>query len=340
VTSIVAQDLDANHDADDGAGGHDAAASPAWPAAPTLSPFALPKARALTDALTAGGAVPSAAAVAGVRAELQDGLSQAAEGVSGAGPCLRIRAFDLVRADTSVRADAATVARDGAGSIAPSDTPFRWTARTARRRVGLAAVRWCLAEPGLAPVDAVARVVADPTGPSGAGACGPGSCADWLASLSSPARTAVQADATTWATTVWSAIEWDRLPPAAVVGGPDRWWDWRGPARVALQGRADIRVPGPHGAHLIVLDGFPSPAARRALGFTALVDGLRSAGADLPARVVAWWPACGKAWIASVDEPSLRDCARQVVRVVHGYLHRPSPDNRPVRPVGAGGAAR
>lgn len=277
-----------------------------------MSPLALPRAAALTDALLAGGAAPSEAAVASVRRFLERGLSDAAGGTPGPVPCLRICAFDLVQAD----------------SVAPPDsrTPFRWTARTARRRVGLAAIRSCVAEPGLTPAEAVGRVVADPASPVGPGPRGPGSCADWLASLSPPARSTVQAEATTWATAVWTALEWNRILPAPVVGSPDRWWDWRGAVRVALQGRADVRVPGPGGAQLVVLDGFPSEAARRALCFGALVDALRSGGIDTPSRVVAWWPDCGKAWIDVVDGVGLRSCAGHVVQTVRRALGRSEGD--------------
>lgn len=269
--------------------------------APTLSPLALPRSKALTDALLAGGVPPGPTAVAAVRRVLERAFSGVAGAARGPLPCLRVRAFDLVRAD----------------EIAPGvGAPFRWTARTARRRVGLAALRRCLSDPDVAPADAVARVLADPASPAGTGPGGPGSCADWLAGLSPAARTVVQAEATTWATSVWTAIEWDRTGPTAVVGGPDRWWDWRGSHRIALQGRADVRIPGPAGAQLVVLDGFPSEAARRALCFGPLVDALRSGGVDTPSRIVAWWPDCGKAWVTVVDEHALRACADQVVRWV------------------------
>jgi hypothetical protein len=262
-----------------------------------------------------------------LRRTLEGSLAKVAECGEAAGgrtpaPCLRIRAFDLVRVESALPA------RAGCGLAAPADglaggngrRSFHWTARTARRRVGLAAVRSCLAHPGLAPADAVALVVADPTGPAGIGPRDPGSCADWLASLSPPARAVVQAEAAAWATAVWTAIEWDRVHPDPVVGGPDRWWDWRGPVRVALQGRADVRLPGPGGAHFVVLDGVPSPAARRALSFSALVDALRCEGVDTPARVIGWWPQCGKAWVTPANEAALRACAEQVVRVVHAAL--------------------
>ena len=275
---------------------------------PTVSPLVLPRAQALTDVLVAGGPPAGAAAVASARRLLEHGLAEAATHAVDPVPCLRIRAFDLVR--------------PGAGMPDGPRTPFRWTARTGRRRVGLAAIRSCLANPGLAPADAVARVVADPGGPAGPGPRGPGSCADWLASLSPPARAVVQASATAWATAVWTAVEWDRVP-APLVGAPDRWWDRRDGVRVALQGRADVRVPGPGGAHLVVLDGYPSSASRRALAFGALVDALRSEGTDVPARVVGWWPDCGKAWASSIDGTALRTCAEDVVGVVRRALRVP-----------------
>lgn len=268
---------------------------------PTLSPLALPRSAALTDALVGGGTPPGPSCVASVRRVLERAFADAAGAARRPLPCLRVRAFDLVRTDEGTP---------------PDGEPFRWTARTARRRVGLAALRRCVSGPDLAPADAVAGVMADPASPAGTGPRGPGSCADWLAGLSPAARTVVQAEATTWATSVWTALEWERIDPAPLIGGPDRWWDWRGPLRVALQSRADVRVPGPAGAQLLVLDGFPSEAARRALCFGPLVDALRSSGVDTPSRVVAWWPDCGKARVMVVDEHTLRACADQVVRAV------------------------
>lgn len=284
--------------------------------APTLSPLTLPRSRALTDALTTPGNPPSAAAVATARRLVVHELEEASRRTLPNTACLRVRAFDLVRSDLEPGAPGGTPEQSGRERAASDRSAFRWTSRTARRRVGLAALRAWVAQPGLAPADAVALVVADAAGPDGPGPRGPGSCADWLASLSAPARAMVQAEATTWATAVWTALEWDRLRPAPVVGAPDRWWDWHGPLRVALQGRVDVRIPGPGGAHLLVLGGFPSAASRRALCFSALVDALRSEGADAPARVVAWWPDCGKAWVAAITGDELRACAAQVGRVV------------------------
>ena len=284
--------------------------------APTMSPVVLPRARALTDALAVESAPPTAAAVATARRLLERGLSDAAVTYAEPVPCLRIRAFDVVQS------------LGGAARV--TGAPFRWTARTARRRVGLAAVRSCLAQPGLAPGEAVAQVIADPGGPTGPGPTGPGSCTDWLAGLSPSARALVQAEATTWATAVWTALDWDRLP-SPMVGAPDRWWDWHGRARVAFQGRADLRIPrvgGGGGAHLVVLDGFPSHASRRALTFGALVDALRSDGADAPSRVIGWWPDCGKAWVASVDGGALRACAEDALGAVRRALRAPGPGTR------------
>ncbi|HTX63378.1 MAG TPA: hypothetical protein VMD28_07040, partial [Acidimicrobiales bacterium] len=216
--------------------------------------------------------------------------------------------------------------------------PFRWTARAARRSVGLAAVRSGLDGRAATPADAVADVMADPGGPFGVGRTGPGSCADWITSLAPPARTLVTAEATAWATRLWSAVDWGRLAPGRpVVGGPDRWWRWNdalGGCRIAVRGRADVRVGGwatdaGRGAQLAVLDGQPEIVSRQALLVSALVDALSSRrsdeGAQVPARVLGWWPDCGKTWVVPVDAGTLVAAAEAVVSTARALIVQGTP---------------
>jgi hypothetical protein len=301
----------------------------------------LPRAGPLTDALLAANTPGTlAAAVMRARQRLEHGL---AEVVGGRGrhpgpsppvvpplPLLRIGHYQVARASEgqlpSARPEAAT--RAGPGSS------FRWTSRAARRSIGIAALRVGLDGRAATPADAVAMVMADPSGPLGVGRAGPGSSADWIGSLATPARKFVAADATAWATRLWTAVDWGRLPPdRLVVGGPDRWWRWNGPpatCRVAVRGRADVRIApelgrdGLQGAHLVVLDGVPGVATRQALLLSALVDALSNRRdqqpASAPGRVIGWWPECGKAWVVLVGALTLVAAADGVVSTAYALL--------------------
>ncbi len=271
----------------------------------SVSTLALPRCAALTDALLATG--PSACddrAIAQLRERLEHGLARVANR-----PCIphgvrvvRIGLYQLSRIASGPCASGTEL----------SPPAFRWSARTARRAIGLAAVRAGLDGRAATPLDAVALVVSDPAGPFGVGRSGPGSCADWLASLAAPARAAVGAEATTWATQLWTALDWHRLGPPTQVGPADRGWHWAGAVRVALRGRVDVRLAG--GACLTLLDGLPNAGSRSALKLSALVDALAKGAGHVPDRVIGWWPDCGKAWIVPIDAPALGETADAVVR--------------------------
>ena len=305
----------------------------------------LPRSGALSDALlaVASRCDALALAVADVRRRLEDGLARVAStrtehetpASSAPLPLLRIGHYQVARAGQGAlaRARSGTGGRDGPGSS------FRWTSRAARRLIGLAALRAGLGGRAATPADAVAAVMADPCGPLGVGRGGPGAAADWIASLAPPARAVVAAEATAWATRLWTAADWDRFPPdRLVVGGPDRWWRWSGPSascRVAVRGRADIRVAvepgrdGVRGALLLVLDGAPGAATRQALLLGALVDGLSARRpqepAPVPPRVIGWWPDCGKTWVVPVDARTLVATADAVVETARVLLSASAP---------------
>ncbi len=307
----------------------------------------LPRAGALTDALLAV-ATPyeTLALAAGVaRRRLEDGLARVLAGTgTGHGapassaprpPVLRIGHYQVARAGDGTL----TPARSGAGGRDGRASSFRWTSRAARRPIGLAALRAGLDGRAATPADAVAAVMADPCDPLGVGRTGPGSAADWIASLAPPARAVVAAEAAVWATRLWTAADWGRLPPdRLVVGGPDRWWRWSGPSgtcRVAVRGRADIRVAvepehgGLRGAHLVVLDGVPGAATRQALLLSALVDAFSARReqepSPAPPRVIGWWPDCGKSWVVLVDARTLVATADAVLDTARALLSAGEP---------------
>ena len=292
------------------------AVSPA-PALGPLPALPLPRARGLTDALTsaASRALADGRDVAGTRAYLAEELSRRLS------QRLRRRGDDRARdcgRTACVRIGAYELSAEAGAARRGPPARFRWTARGARRPVGLAAVRLLVEGRAGSPVEAVRSVVADPVAAGCVGGAGRGSCTDWIGTLPRPARALVEAEASTWATRLWTALEWDRLAPAPVVGEPDRWWDVAGPTRIALRGRSDVRVvTGDGGSCLLsVRPGAPGPSARVELGLAALVEALGGSPARAPAAVAGWWPDCGRAWVLAADGRLLADTARAVVEAV------------------------
>jgi len=284
-----------------------------------LSPMCLPRARSLTDALTAPSAGPAPVLDPVLRSSLSDGLARLES---------RLLAGRRLRVDEYLLSTAGAYGPTAPGSA--STEPFRWSARTARRSVGLAAVRACYHGIHRTPAEAVAgvleRLAEDAGGSTGRG----GSLGRWLAGLPSGARAAVQADAVTWATRLHIALDWDSLPPGTVVGGRDEWWDCPSARRIGLRGRAEVRTStaggdasaaGPHRPVLFCLrPGVPGPTGRTELALPALVAALASPTGAPPARVIGWWPACGRAIVLEVDEKVLTRAAASVVGAVGARL--------------------
>jgi hypothetical protein len=268
-----------------------------------LCSTALPRATGLTDALLApaGPELPVSVLTA-VAERLRAALGPAPQMPvpATAGDRLTVDAFFL-RTPT-----------------AGTTTPFRWTARTARRTIGLAAVRDC--PPGIrrSPGDAVVETMAVMAEDGRRGLGRPGGIEQWLASLAPGGTAAVAAEATVWATGLLHAVTWDRIDGAA-VGPADQWWSVS--AGLVLRGRADVRLPvgggeGRRAALLTIVGGRPGPASRAALGLPALVAAAGGRRQPMPARVVGWWPECGRALVLPVDAGLLDATADAVVGAV------------------------
>lgn len=299
----------------------------------TLSPVQLPKARGLTDVLMApaGPGVPP-----GTAAALRRRLTDALAGSAGGGP-IRVDPYLLRMA-----------------LLAPSrhtdDDPFRWSPRTAKRSVGVVAVHHCIGGRARTPAEAVAITMAQLVEDARHGRGRHSSLARWLALAGAGGRAAVQAEATTWATRLFEAIEWDRLEQPPIIGGQDQWWDCPGTPSVGLRGRADVRVPtspvpgaatGPGRgdrapALFTMVGGRPGPTSRVELGLAALVAVLARPVAPAPTRVVGWWPDCGRALVLPVDLPMLRQTADAVVTAVRATgtgTHVPTASPCTLRPL-------
>lgn len=298
------------------------------PLAASLPSAALPRSGALTDLLVGAGAAGDEpvddGAAAALRADLERRLAAAAQrGMDG--PCVRIGTYDVATSIDTRRSDAGRAP----GARHTTSGPFRWTAHRARRTVGLAALRAVLDGRASCPADAAHLVIAAPETHIAGAAAAPGSCAEWLTTMPAPARAMVEGAAATWATQLWTALDWARLGPGVRVGAPDRWWSGTASRCVAVRGRADVRLdaapcsPGAgsaHRAHLLVLPGHPTPGNRCALALSGLVDLCTRGPGALPRRVVGWWPECGKAWAVPVTGSSLAATADAVVDAAEELL--------------------
>jgi hypothetical protein len=179
--------------------------------------------------------------------------------------------------------------RTGERAAAAGGTTFAWTARTARRVLGLAAVRSLVAGRSRTPSEAVRERVAQSTRLV-RDSVEPISGMDrWLAGLPPAGRAAAAAEAVTWATRLWCALDWSALGTRPVVGR-DRWWDSPHSALLALRSRAEVRAGG---SHLVLLSGPRRDSVHAELALVTLVESLRAPAGGPPGRVVGWWPDSG-----------------------------------------------
>ena len=172
------------------------------------------------------------------------------------------------------------------------ERPFEWSARTARRALGLAAVRTLAAGEARAPAEAVRHRLAETVRGVRDGSPGVSPLDRWVTGLGPAGRALVAAESVTWATRLWCALDWTALgaPGTPPLIGRDRWWDSPHSALLALRGRADVRTDR---ANLVVLSGPRRASVRSELALVALVDALRAHDRATPARVVGWWPDSG-----------------------------------------------
>jgi hypothetical protein len=226
--------------------------------------------------------------------EVRAALARLAVRRAGAGP-FRVTDHDVRRA----------LGPDEAGS---DDEPFAWSARTARRTIGLAAVRALLAGDARTPHEAVRARLNDSDGAVHEGSRTISQLDRWVASLPAAGRSTVAAEAVTWATRLWCALDWTALGPAPVIGR-DHWWDSPHSALLALRGRADVRTGL---AHLVVLSGPRRDSVRSELALVALVESLRARDHAAPGPVVGWWPDSGHA-VRVEPHPSVLTLATDAV---------------------------
>jgi hypothetical protein len=255
----------------------------------------------VSDRLTAALVAP----VPGIGGTSWDAALQEAKGTLAGLAVRRAGAWPFRVTDHEVRCAL------GDGGAEPADqAPFAWSARTARRALGLAAVRLLVSGGARSPIEAVrARLTESSLWVREGNPCA-SQLDRWVAWLPPAGRTAVGAEAVTWATRLWCALDWSALGPAAI--GRDHWWDSPHSALLALRGRADVRTAT---ASLVVLSGPRRASVRAELALVALVEALRNRSGTVPGRVVGWWPDSGHV-VRAEPEPTVLSLGAEAVALV------------------------
>jgi len=291
-------------------------------APPGGAALAVPRARSVAEALLApaiGG--PTTEELERLRAELGRDLQAVAGDLPGRGG-LRLDTFRM------------RLARRHPEACLLGDEPFTPSPRACRRAVGSAAVRACVRGRAGAPAAAVAEVLAAGAAEADVPGAGAPWWASWYTGLSAAARAVVHAEALSWATAVFGAVDWTSLPRVPVIGGTDDWWSCPGPRPVVLRGRVDVGVPdGRRLAFLVVGSGHCPDDWRAELGFPGLVGALARSAEAAPSRVVGVWPDSGQWRVLDLDIATLRAAAVAVVSAaatwVDACLERAQPGHRP-----------
>jgi hypothetical protein len=278
----------------------------------------LPRSAALTAALIEPTAVEvSAEQLEAIRTRLIVEVRALTEGVSEFQP-LEIRPYEIANAF-----------RQHDLRVAPRSEPsakFVPSPKRCKRSVGLAAVKRCARGMASTPHTAVCEVldaaVEDVSLASRcAGAPRPEWWAEWYSGLVPAARAVVRAEAVTWATQLWNALDWSRFERPPIIGGPDDRWKCPGCPGLVLRGGAEVRVSAGSRQSLFVLgSSFPTAASRTELACRALVATFVRGERSTPGRVVGFWPASGVVRICNVDESLLSAAASAVVSAVGVYL--------------------
>jgi hypothetical protein len=202
-----------------------------------------------------------------------------------------------------------------------TDTPFAWSPRTARRTLGLAAVRALAAGEARSPIAGVRRAVADAISSVRDGERSAASMDRWLAGLAPAGLAAVEADAVTWATRLWCALDWKAFEEHPLIGR-DHWWNSPHSSLLAIRSRAEVRsVTRDHdgnafSTHFVVLGGRRRPTVRSELSVVAMAEVLQAQHSLPPARIVGWWPDSGHHVKVDIDRAVLEEGAAAVARTL------------------------
>jgi hypothetical protein len=272
----------------------------------------------LTRALVAA---PPTAVDDGFRARLRDDLSaRIAPLVEGLAPGEQIVVTLPTLRQALVRPD----------SLVEPDEPFEWKPVFVRRSLGLEAVSACATGRFRAPADAVGPVADEAVADWERTGWRRFYWEPWLAGLAPGSRAIVLAEAVSWATSLWSSLDWKALSPPPHFGGTDDQWTCPAARIVRLKGRCEVRVPlaqewtgngrgtsvASPTALVSLSGGCPGPTWAAELAYLAMVAGLRSTARPVPARVVGLWPDAGAYRVAEVSEQLLAAAADRTVSTV------------------------
>jgi hypothetical protein len=214
--------------------------------------------------------------------------------------------------------------RGGPGPFG-QDQPFSWKPTFVRRSLGLATVEACLAGRYRTPLEAVGPVAERAVAEWRQSGWRTFHWEPWLAGLGDGARSAVLAEAATWATALWSSFEWGTFSEAVRLGGPDDQWVCAGSPTVRLKARSELQIPLPPGAGsairsgpalVSISGGVPHTGWEAELGYLALVAAVRSPSRPTPARVVGIWPDAGEHRVAEVTDQLLTEAADLVLKAI------------------------
>jgi hypothetical protein len=207
---------------------------------------------------------------------------------------------------------------------------FVWKPAFVRRSLGLAVVDTCVEGRFPTPMEAIGPVSDAAVAEWERTGWRTFHWEPWLSRLAVGARASVLAEALGWATALWSAVEWNRLPRRPQVGGPADQWMCPAGRVVILKARAELRVPLPGGppgsagvaavggstALVSVSRGCPGATWAEELAYLALVAGLRSPTRPVPDRVLGLWPDAGTHAAVDMDDAVLTAAVERVIATV------------------------
>lgn len=215
-------------------------------------------------------------------------------------------------------------------SLMQPDEPFAWKPVFVRRSLGLEVVNACATRRFRAPADAVGPVADEAVSDWERTGWRRFYWEPWLAGLAAGSRAMVFAEAVSWATALWSSLDWKAFSPPPHFGGTDDQWACPAARTVRLKGRCEVRVPlaqeptGTGGRNSVasptalvsLSSGCPGPTWAEELAYLAMVAGLRSPARPVPARVVGLWPDAGEYRVAEVGDQLLAAAADRTVTTV------------------------
>ncbi len=217
------------------------------------------------------------------------------------------------------------------GALGRPEEPFAWKSVFVRRSLGLAVVDACAGRRFRTPAEAIEPVAAGAVSEWERTGWRTFHWEPWLAGLAPGARAVVLADALTWATALWSSLDWAAFGAPPQIGGVDDQWICPARRTMRLKGRAELRVPlgaarrhgrpgleGSGSATALVSVSAGSPGARWAeeLAYLGLVAGLRCPTRPVPTRVVGLWPDAGMHSSVEIDGEVLGTASDRVVATV------------------------